>query len=204
MDMANKSILRKQLRQQRKALSKSQQYHAAEAIKLFIANSHFFKQAHHIAFYLCNDSEIDPEPLRVLAEYRSKFAYLPVLHPSNKILYFARYRTGENLQPNKYGIDEPIATPNTTLAPENLDVAFLPLVGFTRQGRRLGMGGGYYDRTFAFCVQNDLEKKPLLIGLAHHFQEIESLPADSWDVNLDAVITCQEIIYISSRITTHP
>jgi 5-formyltetrahydrofolate cyclo-ligase len=59
----------------------------------------------------------------------------------------------------------------------------MPLVGWDRQGGRLGMGGGFYDRALAGI------KGPLLVGLAHAVQEVPQVPIDDWDVPLDFVVT---------------
>jgi 5-formyltetrahydrofolate cyclo-ligase len=72
----------------------------------------------------------------------------------------------------------------------------LPLVAFDPQGGRLGMGGGYYDRTFAFLNGQKGGQKPKLIGLAHHFQQIPKLPIESWDVPLNAIVTDEQVIQI--------
>ncbi len=65
------------------------------------------------------------------------------------------------------------------------DVVLTPLVAFDKKGHRLGQGGGFYDRALSARVGN----KPVAIGIAHSFQEVESVPVESWDVPLDAVVT---------------
>src|SRR5690606_40461575 len=64
----------------------------------------------------------------------------------------------------------------------------LPLVAFDARGNRLGMGGGFYDRTFARAPRART-LRPRLVGLAHHFQQVASLPAEPWDIPLDAIAT---------------
>jgi 5-formyltetrahydrofolate cyclo-ligase len=80
-----------------------------------------------------------------------------------------------------------------------LDVVLMPLVGFDRTGARLGMGGGFYDATFAFKQKLSTGSKtstgkPALIGLAHACQQVESLATDTWDIPLFAIATDKEII----------
>lgn len=72
---------------------------------------------------------------------------------------------------------------------------FLPLVAFDAKGRRLGMGGGFYDRAFAF--KNKYKRLgPMLIGLAHSIQEVESLDVEHWDIPLDAIVTEKKVFTI--------
>src|SRR5687767_13746260 len=86
---------------------------------------------------------------------------------------------------NRFGIPEPTGR---RCAPQQLDLVLLPLVAFDRRGARLGMGGGFYDRTFAF-LRVAGRRKPRLVGLAHHFQEVAQLPREPWDVPLAAIVT---------------
>lgn len=71
---------------------------------------------------------------------------------------------------------------------KDIDVVLLPLLAFDGAGNRLGMGGGYYDRSLAGCRQRTL-KRPLRVGLAFSWQQADSLPAQPWDVPLHAVVT---------------
>ena len=73
-----------------------------------------------------------------------------------------------------------------------MSVILLPLLGFTRSGQRLGMGGGYYDRCLAF--RQRLPAPPVLIGVGYGFQELPALGHAPWDVRLDAVVTEREFL----------
>ena len=77
-----------------------------------------------------------------------------------------------------------------------MDVILLPLVAFDRKGYRLGMGGGYYDRSLAFRRSRQQWRRPRLIGVAHSCQQHPGLPQQHWDVPLDCIITESEIIPI--------
>lgn len=147
-------------------------------------------RARHIAVYLPNDGEIDPAFFMVLAQQLGKTCYLPVLHPilTNR-LWFSRYTTRTPMHHNRFGIPEPHRPKvNDRRAPWAMDVVLLPLVGFDANGGRLGMGGGFYDRTFAY-TRHHCGPRPRLIGLAHALQEVERLPVASWDIPLEAVVT---------------
>jgi 5-formyltetrahydrofolate cyclo-ligase len=131
--------------------------------------------------YLAADGEIGTAGLEKLARNQGKALYLPVIHEDDS-LGFALWEPDSELFPNRYGIPEPPSTA-TVCKPANLDLIFLPLVGWDRPGGRLGMGGGFYDRS--------LEKVtgPTLVGLAHSCQEIAQVPQEEWDVRLDYVAT---------------
>lgn len=146
-------------------------------------------RARHIALYLPNDGEIDPRAFIAAAHQRNLTIYLPVLHPVlGNQLWFYRLDSRTRLRPNRFGIPEPARRNAPRRAPWALDAVLMPLVGFDRQGGRLGMGGGFYDRTFAF-KHGAAHRPPALIGLAHDIQQVELLPVASWDVPMDAVIT---------------
>ena len=80
-----------------------------------------------------------------------------------------------------------------------LDLILAPLVGFDTHGNRLGMGGGYYDRTFAYLKHRLHWQKPRLIGLAYELQRVADLANHAWDVPLQSVVTEQHI-YVPSAV----
>lgn len=148
-----------------------------------------FRSAQKIALYLTADGEIDPAPICHAAWRLGKTVYLPVLHPlRHDRMIFVRYRRGDRLLPNRLGIPEP-ATRRATARPWQLDLVLMPLVAFDRQGNRLGMGGGFYDRTFAKEAATHWPRRPRLCGLAHRLQEVAALPVNPWDVPLARVFT---------------
>lgn len=110
--------------------------------------------------------------------------WLPVL--DGKSMRFRRWRPGQEMKPNRFGIPEPIEGPECS--PERLELVLTPLVAFSTAGTRLGMGAGFYDRTFAFAHANPAAG-PWMVGVAYGLQQVDSLPADSWDVPLGGVIT---------------
>lgn len=184
---ADPRTLRRQLRARRRALGPGRQHAAARRLARTVAASPLFLQARRLALYLAADGEIDPAPLARLAWARGKQVFLPVLHPlwQDRLLFVA-WRPGDRLARNRYGIPEPAALAGQ-VAPWQLDLVLLPLVGFDAAGNRLGMGGGYYDRTFARRL--DWPRKPRLCGLAHRCQQVERLPVRPWDVPLERVFT---------------
>ncbi|WP_219702311.1 5-formyltetrahydrofolate cyclo-ligase [Marinomonas lutimaris] len=187
-----RQTLRRQLRQTRRSLSEDEQLSASTSLL-----SNFKEQLSYlnidntqrIALYLTNDGEISPHLLCDYFWQQNIQTYLPVVQ--DKQLSFARYTAETIWQENIFGIKEPVTT--EYLSGNELDIVLLPLVGFDSKGGRLGMGGGFYDRTFA---NKRADEKPLLIGLAHDCQEVKSLPIEGWDVPLQAIITPRQTIKV--------
>jgi 5-formyltetrahydrofolate cyclo-ligase len=138
------------------------------------------------------DGEIDPRPLVDLALSAGKDCFLPVINrDTQETLSFAPFDAKTELIENQWGIAEP-PLPEEDMSSTDFDVVFVPLVGFDANCFRLGMGKGFYDRTFSFKIFNR-RSQPLLVGLAHDCQLTEPFPTESWDVRLDAVITAEKI-----------
>lgn len=188
--MLSRQQLRKQIRTARRSLTPQQQKLAALNLLQQLRNRQDFRRAQHIALYLPNDGEISPVPLIKLCWQLGKTVYLPVLHPVlHNRLWFMPYHRQTKMVKNKYGIEEPKLIPARRRAAWTLDTVLLPLVAFDPSGNRMGMGGGYYDRTFSFKQRAKGLRGPKLIGLAHEVQKVESLPVESWDIPLSAIVT---------------
>ena len=181
-----KRQLRQQLRKKRRALSLRQQQLAGRQLAKVINLSFTFLKAQHIALYLANDGEIDPQYILKKAVKAGKHCYLPVLIADGK-LGFSRYKPGDILTPNRFGIPEP--KQRIWRPAKALDLVLMPLVGFDRHGGRLGMGGGFYDKTFEWIKTQPILSAPTLLGLAHSCQEVDRLELESWDIPLSAVAT---------------
>jgi 5-formyltetrahydrofolate cyclo-ligase len=190
----NNGEIRKTIRAKRRALTTAQQRTASVNLAALVSQQNFFLRAKRIGIYLANDGEIDPSLLMGIALNANKACFLPILHPLQfNRLYFGQHREGGALKPNRFGILEPQFSA-TTIAPIwTLDLILLPLVAFDRSGSRIGMGGGFYDRTLATCINHPA--RPSLIGLAHGCQEIDRISQQRWDIPLDKIITDREIIH---------
>jgi 5-formyltetrahydrofolate cyclo-ligase len=186
--MESKFDLRRRLRQQRRSLSYQWRRQAGLALAESLAHSSLFRRARHIACYLPADGEMDTGPVIRLAWDSGKRIYLPVLRPSGH-LAFRAYRADISLRPNRFHIPEPTGRNSPSLPVRRLDLVLAPLVAFDRQGHRLGMGGGFYDRTFAFLHHRKIWQRPRILGVAYGFQEVEQLPTEPWDVPLWGIAT---------------
>jgi 5-formyltetrahydrofolate cyclo-ligase len=187
--------LRQQLRTERRALPLSKRQQAAGQLAHRVGALRLFVHTHHLAAYLAFEGEADPAPLLERAWALGKRVYLPVLgEPPSRRLWFAPYQPETVLERNRYGIPEPQVTSDRWLAPHCLDLVLVPLVAFDSDGNRLGMGGGYYDRTFAFRRNPGHLTHPRLLGLAYEFQKVATLPRQPWDVPLDGIAT-EQVLY---------
>jgi 5-formyltetrahydrofolate cyclo-ligase len=183
----NKNQIRHTLRAKRRSLNVFQQSVASRQLCKQIIQHPLFRASRHIALYLPNDGEIDPSPLIKAIKRNHKHCYLPVIQ-KNKTLRFALYSHGSSLVKNNFGIPEP-ANQSKARKAQLMDLVLMPLVAFDPSGGRLGMGGGFYDRTFAFKCKQNHRSPPMLIGLAHHFQEQDKLPVEAWDIPLNGIFT---------------
>lgn len=190
----SRKSLRSFLRNQRRSLTDAQQKSAARNLASRLWRLQCIRSANSIAAYWPVDGEIDPMPFLRQAHRRRKHTCLPVINPARSLLGFGDWNPGRTLRPNIFGIPEP--GPGAAASQlESLDVILVPLVGFDALGHRLGMGGGFYDRTFAGCRS----RLPLLIGVAHDFQRVEHLQTAPWDIDLDLVITDRRIYPANKR-----
>ena len=181
--------LRRALRARRGQTSRAERRAASAALTQRLSNLPAFQRAGCIAAYWPADGEINPLPALRWAYAAGKACYLPVLCPQRDgHLQFAPWWPGAPLRRNRFGIAEPIAPRRHWLAPRMLDLVLLPLVAFDGAGNRLGMGGGYYDRSFAFRRRAAV-RRPGLIGVGFDWQRVDRLPRRAWDVPLDAVLT---------------
>lgn len=181
-----RQLIRKQIRQARQQLSSAQQQQAAQALCQQFLNLPELLNSQHIAVYLHNDGEIATAELINSLWQLGKSVYLPVLHPfTSGYLLFQHYQANTLLASNKYGIAEPILSCQDIKVVAELDLILTPLVAFDAQGQRIGMGGGFYDRTFA--AQPLAQRR--MIGLAHDCQQVACIPTEAWDVPLPMVLT---------------
>jgi len=188
-----KNKLRSQLQQQRNSLTAVQQAHYSQKICLQVSQASSFKKAQHIAFYTPVKGEANPLPLQ---DESNKSFYLPVLSTKNKFhLNFVKIDSNTEYKNNIYAIPEPIYTPQDIIPATQLDLVIMPLVAADKDGHRMGMGGGYYDRSFAFKQDSNTES-PKLLGFAYDFQLVEKLISEAWDVPLDFIATDRKFIEV--------
>jgi 5-formyltetrahydrofolate cyclo-ligase len=129
--------------------------------------------------------EPDLMPALEALHHAGRRIFLPVIDKDG-LMHFRRWKPDARMVKNRFGIPEPLD--GAQFPTQRLEVVLMPLVAFSATGTRLGMGAGYYDRAFEF-TRSQPHSGPMLVGAAYSLQEVNSLPAQSWDVPLDAVIT---------------
>lgn len=157
----------------------------AEAIAHQLLALPFAPAESFVAGYWATDGEIALHAWQVRLPATLTYC-LPVLC-SDHLLRFAPWRTGETLVPNRFGIPEPDVPEGALIDAGRMSMVVAPLVGFDARGNRLGMGGGWYDRSFAF--RRTSPAPPYLVGAAFALQQVDALAAEAWDISLDAVCT---------------
>ncbi|OUS27501.1 5-formyltetrahydrofolate cyclo-ligase [Thalassotalea sp. 42_200_T64] len=193
--MDQRNTLRKIIRNRRQQLSVHEQHIAATHIKDRLVRHHKVQSANTIALYLANDGELDLNEFIAWCFSNNKQVYLPVLHPfCPGHLLFLHYSEHGELVKNKYQIPEPKLDVTKVLPLSQLDVLITPLVAFDNEGNRLGMGGGFYDRTLAHwqkVSENGLDHaaNPYPIGVAHKCQQVDKVPTEHWDIPIPEIFT---------------
>ena len=178
--------LRQTMRHHRQQLNQTEQDTAAQQLLLQLKSLHQLQYAQHIALYLSFDGEINTRPIIEWLWQQGKKTYLPVLHPfSPGHLLFLNYEPHTPMVRNCYGIQEPKLDIRQLKLITELDIIMTPLVAFDSEGQRLGMGGGFYDRTLS---QHQI-KKVQTIGLAHDCQYVPQLPVEVWDIPLNCIVS---------------
>lgn len=185
-----REALRRAARERRAALTPSQRQAAARAVCERLMALPALRQARAVAAYSAHGDELDLTLTIRALHAAGKQVHLPRLQgrAQQRRMQFARLEPGTPLTPNRFGIGEPPAEA-ATIAPRFLQVVLLPLVAFDEDGARLGTGGGYYDRCFAFRGDRSVWHMPQLIGVGFECQAVPAIPQGGWDVPLDAVVT---------------
>ncbi len=180
-----RGALRRAMRARRRALPAPERIAAADALAARLLALPFAPQSGFAAGYWAMDGEIALHAWQLRLPRAVRYC-LPVLH-ADETLRFAPWKPGEPLVANRHGIPEPDVPEAALLRADQLDFAVVPLVAFDTRGHRLGMGGGWYDRSFAF--RRARSGPPRLAGAGFSLQRTDAIAAEAWDVPLDAVCT---------------
>jgi len=175
--------LRATIKQQRKALSNAELEKAAHA--LFLNCTPFFSDVKSVAGYQAMSGEIPLNPIFDYCHNQGITTLLPIMR--NKALMFAPFDATTSFSTKQYGIQEPDADESQWLTPNELELVLVPLVAFDKTCNRIGMGGGFYDRSFEF--RKTAAGPPTLVGVAHELQRVDDVFVEDWDVGLDFVVS---------------
>lgn len=192
--MNNKDSQRKFLRSKRRQLTARQRDHFSKQLCARITKITNIFINKKVAIYWPFDGEINPIPLIHKCRNQPVKFYLPNLpHMKWQPMHFSCITPKSRFSFNRFEIPEIISSRKNSISAKELDVVLMPLVGFDLNGNRLGMGGGFYDRTFKYLFQRRALHKPKLIGLAYEFQRLKEINSDHWDIPLTAVVTEKDI-----------
>ena len=189
---AARKSLRARLNARRRQLPPRQRAHLAELIARYVDRAIPLRSGWRVAAYAALPWELDAAPLIGLAADRGCSIFLPRIDRRRASGAMRFVPMQGPLRYNRLGIGEPQGS--KSLGARWLDVVFVPLVGFDRRGVRLGAGGGFYDRAFAFRHLRGVWHAPRLVGLAYAFQEVDRIDAAAHDVLMDAVVTEEGLI----------
>ncbi|MGC1183434.1 5-formyltetrahydrofolate cyclo-ligase [Legionella sp.] len=183
-----KKALRDTMKQIRSKISLSYRLTASNQICTRIRSLEQYRHAKRIALYFAINGEIDLTSIWNSAPLHGKFCYFPAINEEHLTLSFLPATPATSFKKNRYGIPEPDVSHDLALPAEELDLILMPLVAFDVRCTRLGMGAGYYDRTFKD------KTNCTLLGVGYQFQRVDYIQPYPWDIPLTAVIT-QRAIY---------
>jgi 5-formyltetrahydrofolate cyclo-ligase len=187
---------RHRLRALRLALPRHARLAAEGAITDTLRHMRVFGSGTRVAVYLAMPGEVNLGAVIEAARRAGSTLYVPrVTSRRRGTMEFAPLQPGSRLRANGYGIAEPVAAGEARLEPLRLDTILVPVVGFDRNGNRLGMGAGYYDRALRHLRDRGRRwRRPRLVGVAYSCQEVESIVPSRWDVPLDLIVTEHGIV----------
>jgi len=194
MSTSASATLRKDLRQYLTSLESTERECLTQAAMENFLTTPEYRRCRHIAAFYPIRHELDLMPLIETCWADNKQVYLPCLlpRPFQKMI-FQPFTAKTPLRLNRFRIPEPDLPVRRHVNVRQLDIVITPLLAFGPQGQRLGMGGGFYDRTFAFLKRHTRYQKPHLWAIALEAQA-QALTANPWDVNIDGVTT-EKTIY---------
>lgn len=189
-DFPAKASLRRALRARRAAVPPAERRAAALSLVSHALRQRLLSRKRCIGFYIPAKSEIDVLPLLDRALSMGVDCYLPIVPGrGRRKLWFIRLGDRPSWVLNRYGIPEYQHVTARKVRAYQLDVLFMPMLGFDACGWRIGMGGGYYDASLAKLGRRRHLRRPRLVGVAYSGQQVDKVPTDPWDIPLSGVLT---------------
>ena len=170
----------------RRTLSAQQRTAASSIICKRVTASRDYYASSLIGCYLPMQDEVDTREIIERAWRANKRIFVPVLR-GNAEMVFCEILPNTDLRPNQFGIWEPVR--GVLIGPRQLQLVITPTVAVDENQHRLGMGGGFYDRCFAFLRHRRHWVSPKLLGIAFQCQKVEKISPNPWDIRLYRVIT---------------
>ena len=182
----NQGAIRRRLKEVRSNLDPSYREQASQVIADKVIRSNWFYSAENVGCYLATHVEVDTSAIILRAWQMKKRVFVPVVR-ENLSMQFHEIDSDTELYRSDFGLYEPLD--GKVIPVRELDVVITPLVAFDDAGNRIGMGGGCFDRTFAFLKHRKFYLRPKLVGVAFACQQIEKVNANPWDIRLFQIIT---------------
>jgi 5-formyltetrahydrofolate cyclo-ligase len=195
----NHNEIRGRIRAARRGVAEETRERWSAAICERVAETNWFLETNKIAGFLAFDGEADPIGLMTAAFDAGKQVYVPIILGKSKPLKFAPWSPTVGLKPNRFDILEPNVSESEWIEARDLELVITPLVAFDDSCHRIGVGGGYYDRSFGFLIDDVFEATQVsLVGFAFELQKVELIKGSKWDVPLAAVAT-ETLLYTPRR-----
>lgn len=180
---ARKAALREELTARRKAMTPDVIDERGLKVQARFLATPYYDRARTVALYAPIRGEVPTRDILVAALQDEKIVCYPLSHVHGRILSFRAIKSESELEPGRLGVREP--TSSSELIPvDQIDLFVVPGLGFTKGGKRLGRGGGYYDATLRAASPRSRR-----VGLAFSDQVVEGMPTTVEDVDMDLVVT---------------
>jgi 5-formyltetrahydrofolate cyclo-ligase len=187
--MYNKNLIRKQMKETLSRLTKPQYEDYSYKIACRLYEDNAWKQSKVIGITISKQPEVDTYQIIRKAWEVGKQVVIPKCEPLDKTLSFRILNEFSQLESVYYGLFEPIVEITKEVAAEDIDLIIVPGLAYTREGYRLGFGGGYYDRYLRnYCGKT--------LSLAFNDQLVPNFPIEEHDIPVTKIITNQEVIDI--------
>lgn len=185
--MNEKTLIRKEMKERLSGLSKPYYEDYSYKIARQLYDQEEWIQADIIGVTISKEPEVDTYQIIRKAWESGKEVVVPKCHPKEKTLSFHKITQFSQLESVFYGLFEPIIDQTIEVGYEDIDLLIVPGLAYTRDGFRLGFGGGYYDRYLP-------PYKGKTISLAFHLQVIPHIPVQEHDIPISKLITNEEVI----------
>jgi 5-formyltetrahydrofolate cyclo-ligase len=185
---ARKVTLREELTARRKAMTPDIIDERGLKVQARFLATPYYQKARTVALYAPIRGEVPTRDILIAALQDEKIVCYPLSHVHGRILSFRAIKSEAELEPGRLGVREP--TNAAELIPvDQIDLFVVPGLGFTRDGKRLGRGGGYYDATLKAASARSRR-----VGLAFGDQVVDTMPTTNDDVDMDLVVTESETL----------
>ncbi|MFE8702469.1 5-formyltetrahydrofolate cyclo-ligase [Cytobacillus sp. FJAT-54145] len=187
--MLSKKDLRKKLQSQLSSITKPQYEYLSYTISNNLFMNPVWQKSKVIGITISNPPEVDTFQIIRKAWEENKTVVIPKCDPKARVMNFRTLTAFNQLETVYSGLLEPIEEMTKETNSNEIDLLVVPGLAFTREGYRLGFGGGYYDRYLG-------SYNGKTVSLAFHQQILDHIPVEEHDLPVSQIITDQESILI--------